>query len=47
MFLILLTQVILDEFTDDIMLRSWYTDEGLTLAGVKEEKTSEIEGNNI
>ena len=31
-------KVIIDEFADDVMLRSWYTDEGLTLAGMKSEK---------
>ncbi len=40
-------KVIIDEFADDIMLRSWYTDEGLTLAGLKNEKTCSSDNNNI
>ena len=29
-------KVMIDAFADDVMLRSWYTDEGLALAGLKD-----------
>ena len=28
-------KVIIDEFAEDVMLKNWYTDEGLILAGLK------------